>query len=48
MLIDGFDVLDQIATTPTNPMDKPIEEQRVKTISVDLNGVELGMPEMLK
>ena len=48
MLVEGFDVLDQIATTPTNPMDKPIEEQRVKTISVELNGVELGMSEMLK
>ena len=48
MLIEGFEVLDQIATTPTNPLDKPIEEQRVKTISVDLHGEKMDQPKMLK
>lgn len=40
-LIEGFDVLDRIATTKTNPSDKPLEEQRIKTITVELNGASL-------
>ena len=39
-LIEGFDVLDEIATTPTTPSDRPIEEQRIKTITVDINGAK--------
>ena len=37
-LTEGFDVLDKIATTPTTPSDRPIEEQRIKSIKVDVNG----------
>ena len=40
-LVEGYEVLDAIATTPTTPTDRPIEEQRVKSISVDLNGVTI-------
>ena len=40
-LVEGYEVLDAIATTPTTPSDRPIEEQRVKSISVDLNGVTI-------
>ena len=40
-LIEGFDVLDEIATTPTTPSDRPIEEQRIKTITVDINGAKI-------
>ncbi len=45
-LIEGYDVLDAIATTRTNAQDKPLEEQRMKSITVDLNGVVL--PELKK
>ena len=31
-LTSGFDVLDEIATTRTNFSDKPLQEQRIKTI----------------
>lgn len=34
MLVEGFDVLDQIATTRTNAYDKPLETQRIKSITV--------------
>jgi peptidyl-prolyl cis-trans isomerase B (cyclophilin B) len=40
-LVEGYEVLDAIATTPTTPTDRPIEEQRVKSISVDLNGATI-------
>ena len=39
--VEGYEVLDAIATTPTTPTDRPIEEQRVKSISVDLNGATI-------
>ena len=45
-LVEGYDVLDEIATTPTNPMDRPIDEQRIKSISVDINGAVI--PELVK
>ena len=34
MMTEGFDVLDSIATTRTNAYDKPIEVQRIKSITV--------------
>lgn len=40
-LTHGFEVLDKIATTRTNASDKPLEEQRIKTISVDLMGATI-------
>jgi len=33
-LLEGFDVLDNIATTKTNVYDKPIEPQVIKSITV--------------
>ncbi len=33
-LIEGFDVLDEIANTKTNFQDRPVEEQKIKTIEV--------------
>lgn len=40
-LIEGFEVLDKIAQTPTEYNDRPIEEQRIKTMTVELNGAKL-------
>ena len=34
-LIAGFDVLDKIATTPTGYMDKPIDDQTIKNITIE-------------
>ncbi|MBR3865029.1 MAG: peptidylprolyl isomerase [Clostridia bacterium] len=47
MLTEGFDVLDEIATTKTNGLDRPLEEQRIKTMSVELFGEEYAEPEKL-
>lgn len=33
-LVEGLDVLDKIADTKTNFMDKPLEEQKIKSIVV--------------
>lgn len=33
-LTDGFDTLDEIASTPTDRMDRPFEEQRIRTITI--------------
>lgn len=34
-LVEGFDVLDKIATTPTGYQDRPIEEQGIKNITIE-------------
>ena len=47
MLIEGFDVLDEIATTQTNGLDRPVEEQRIKCMTVELFGEEYPEPEKL-
>ena len=33
-MVDGYDVLDEIATTPTDSSDKPLTDQVIKTIRV--------------
>lgn len=35
-MIDGFEELDRIATTRKNGMDRPLEEQKMATVTVDL------------
>lgn len=32
MLVDGFDTLDEIATTKTDSSDRPVNEQKIKSI----------------
>ena len=34
-MTDGFDVLDKIANVATNYSDRPVEEQKVKTITIE-------------
>ena len=34
-MIEGFEVLDKIATTPTGYMDKPIDDQTIKNITIE-------------
>lgn len=33
-LIEGYDVLDEIAKTPTDYMDKPLDERKIKKIEI--------------
>ena len=34
-MVEGFDVLDKIATTPTGYSDRPIEDQTIKNITIE-------------
>ena len=34
-LVEGFDVLDKIATTPTGFQDRPIDDQVIKNITIE-------------
>ena len=42
---EGLDVVDRIAQTPTGFMDRPVAEQKMKTVTVDTFGVEYPEPE---
>lgn len=44
-LIEGFDILDEIATTETDYGDKPIDEKRIKKITVETFGKEYPAPQ---
>lgn len=44
-LVSGDDVLEEIATTPTDYSDRPIEEQRIKTVTVETFGKDYPAPE---
>ena len=39
-VLEGMDVVDAIAATPTGANDKPVADQVIKTITVDTHGVE--------
>ncbi len=41
----GMDVVDRIATAKRNFSDKPLHDQRIKTMTVDTAGVEYPEPE---
>ncbi len=43
-VIEGLEIIDKIANVSTNAMDKPIEEQKIKTVTVDTMGVEYPAP----
>lgn len=44
---EGIEVIDNIASVATDFRDKPKVEQRIKSISIDLNGSETIAPETL-
>lgn len=47
-VLEGLDVVDAIARAPRNMMnDKPKADQRMKTVTVDTQGVEYPAPERL-
>ncbi|MEG1497797.1 MAG: peptidylprolyl isomerase, partial [Clostridiales bacterium] len=43
-VIEGMDVVDAIATTKTNSSDKPTQDMKIKSITVDTFGVDYGDP----
>lgn len=47
-VIEGMDAVDAIATTDTDRSDKPLSEQRMKTVRVDTFGVDYGEPEKIE
>ncbi len=46
-LTGGFDVLDQIATTDTDMGDRPLKEQKIRTIEITEDGFVPEKPETL-
>ena len=44
-IIEGMDVVDAIATTKTGAMDTPVNEQKMKKVTVETFGVEYDEPE---
>jgi peptidyl-prolyl cis-trans isomerase B (cyclophilin B) len=45
--VSGMDVADAIVNTPTDSGDKPLSEQKIKTITVDTFGVDYPEPETI-
>ncbi|HIW21693.1 MAG TPA: peptidylprolyl isomerase [Candidatus Dorea intestinavium] len=43
-VIEGMDVVDKIAETRTGAQDRPLEEQKIKTMTVDTKGVDYKEP----
>ena len=44
-VIEGMEVVDQIASVPTDWQDRPRKEQKIKTMTVDLGGETYPEPE---
>ena len=46
-VIEGMDVVDEIASCKTGFQDRPVEEQKMKTVTVETFGVDYPEPEKL-
>ncbi len=46
-ITEGMDVVNKIAETKTDYSDRPVEEQKIKSITVDTFGVEYPEPEKM-
>lgn len=46
-IVEGQDIVDKIAGTATDYSDRPIENQTIKSITVDTQGIEYPEPEKL-
>ena len=44
-IIDGMDIVNKIADTMTDYRDKPLQPQRMKSVTVDTQGIEYTEPE---
>ena len=47
-VIEGIEVVDEIASTPTDYNDRPYENQKMKKVTVDTFGVDYPEPEIKK
>lgn len=45
---EGMDVVDRIAEAKRDHMDKPLEDQRMKKVTVETFGEEIGEPEKIE
>lgn len=48
MVIEGMEIVDQIATVERDAGDKPIKDVVIKTITIDTKGVEWQAPETIE
>ncbi len=46
-VIEGLDVIDKIASVQTNRSDRPLEDQRMATVTVETFGVEYPEPDKI-
>lgn len=46
-MIEGMDVVNRIAQTPTGYNDRPLENEVMQTVTVETFGVEYPEPEKL-
>ncbi len=46
-VIEGLDVIDKIASVKTNRSDRPLEDQRMATVTVETFGVEYPEPDKI-
>lgn len=44
-VVEGMDIVDKIASVPTDYNDRPMEDQRLKKVSVETFGVSYDAPE---
>ncbi len=47
-VIEGIEVVDAIASTPTDGSDKPLTDQVIRSIRVETFGVDFGEPEIIE
>jgi peptidyl-prolyl cis-trans isomerase B (cyclophilin B) len=43
-VVSGIEIVDKIAKVKTGANDRPVEEQKIKTVTIDLNGYEFKEP----
>ena len=48
VVTEGMDVVDRIASVPTDANDRPLSDQVMKTVRVDTFGQDLGEPEVIR
>lgn len=46
-ITEGMDIVNKIAETPTDYSDRPLEDQRIKSMTVDTFGVDYPEPEKM-
>ena len=46
-IIEGMDIVNKIAETPTNFSDRPLDEQKIKSMTVETFGTEYPEPEKI-